>query len=507
MKIRQILGSTYAIHSSADQFELRQNLFVLFGCSDIDNIIRNLTQQKLKLLDPSSGVYVWDSHRELFDTLNSFLPYVLLRDYSAKIDHFDCDNDIDILINSSDLDKVRYILNSVKFEQDDVVGTYMHYVNISGQLQQIHVHTSTYIPPLWISNIIERRQLSESNLYIPNTFDAFFLLLFQMVYWKNYVKDKYFLLLDELSRELWPESVFNFDQAYLTLKNFMSANSYFPQNPYFLRQDPESYLGDIVKRLSSFGITDIKPFRVDIWKAGAGANLFTGIYDSGQVFIKAFGDGDSLRREYLMLEYINNNLEGITANPLFYSCRFGDVPFLITNYIKGETLSKERWSEFNENQQERVLEQLVSIVKKFASLGVIHRDLFPSNILITSDVRVYILDYEFAVDTTGRINKEWGENTNLLALYELGAPYTTKKFSWNDADMLINLFNYFDESVMSKFPYAFSELEKLRTNQNLIYTVNPYHHKFYKQRIKLFLSKFIKKVKPTVNRVKQKIYS
>ncbi len=512
-RYRTWAGDPFVIHSTVTPVESRHNLAMLLGISVDDYLLTynpdKTSQGNYRVIEQELiGEKPWASREQVFYILNETLSYVMLRDYKTHPKDLGRESDIDLLVDESSLHAASYILNATK-EFDAVLNTYMFNVIIKKESIPFHLHSYQYIPAKWLLNILKTKIKGKSGTFIPAIKDQFFLLVYQLYFLKLSVKAKYHRILEELSTEIYGDSQPKIFDVYLDkTKKFLHDKNYQSFNSFYERQSTDIYYDLAKDHLSYLQLSDLTAYKVDLWKADKGAKFFLAKTKTGQkVFIKfLFNGSKKVKKEFELLSFFNGKHPDLFPAPHSYATSAHGYQFLITEFIEGEYLSKDIWGSLNQTKKIKLLKSLESLLIAFSESGFIHRDLDPSNILITQNSKVYIIDYEYMIDTREVvIKKESYVDSDLTTLYLLGEPNNQAPLEWNDYHSIISIFDLIDPSFKSTFPEFYNKMNGLKQLPHNTYIENKNDQKFLKNRIKNRIHLIAKKVKPLSEKIKRKL--
>jgi len=130
--------------------------------------------------------------------------------------------------------------------------------------------------------------------------------------------------------------------------------------------------------------------------------------DGRKIFIKHFGN--AYRKNAVENEFkFGERLHKINANNfpevLFFS-EVRDYRCIATEFIEGETLgAKIRGNNFPDSEKENVIFQLKEIAKNLMESGIVHNDVGPRNLFVTSDGKLKLIDFGKTIDSKRRGKK------------------------------------------------------------------------------------------------------
>ena len=222
------------------------------------------------------------------------------------------------------------------------------------------------------------------------------------------------------------------------------------------------YLNNIAILERYFKYKRISKYQValfHLWKPSA--KYFTGYLKSTnqKVFIK-FGTEYFISREIEAIKFLSTNLHSNMWLPTIVDYETdGRYPNIIFNYIEGTPLNKISKSNVTFQLKNNMFNIFNEISNLFYSLGVIHRDIRPHNIIIGKNNEIYLIDFAFLIDTNKRNSKlkelpSTPENIKKLTL--LGHGYNPDCGIWDDAYSFHKIMNEF--KVEEKKIFKFSKL-------------------------------------------------
>lgn len=136
---------------------------------------------------------------------------------------------------------------------------------------------------------------------------------------------------------------------------------------------------------------------------------------TGRLMVRRFTAPDSLR--------IMQKLCGIRQKNLMevYDCMEADGRCVcLCEYINGETVEQhiERCGAFDEEQTKGIVSQLCDALTALHGAGIIHRDVTATNVMLTYDGRVKLIDYDIA----RTVKENAGADTQILGTVGYASP-------------------------------------------------------------------------------------
>lgn len=151
---------------------------------------------------------------------------------------------------------------------------------------------------------------------------------------------------------------------------------------------------------------------------------------TGQIAVKKYIQPESIALYMRMRTLPNPHLVKI-----YHAVKKEDAALVIMEYVSGKTI--EEWqkeiSVFSEKQTLEYMEQLLDGILEIHKCGIVHRDINPANILISTDGVIKILDFDI-----GRQYKEVSStDTTILGTVGYAAP---EQFGFTQSDKRTDIY-------------------------------------------------------------------
>ncbi|AOY76991.1 protein kinase domain-containing protein [Clostridium formicaceticum] len=241
-------------------------------------------------------------------------------------------------------------------------------------------------------------------------------------------------------------------------------------------RDKKKFLQHLQKEYKIYNVKEVYPLTV-----GKSNIFFEGSHLSTnkRVFIKydRYFCG-SITREAQILQLPRLKKSPYFPNVITYE---DDVfPFVVFEFIEGMMLSKmlsnaklrDRLLSKNE-QKEKFLLQLLSILKTLHKENIIHRDIHPKNIMVAQNQdknldRLILIDFSFAVGINRFPELPYLIHSKRLKLLGI-ADYRPQIYKWDNQYSIAKIAKQIDKNCDKKFPYIWHEMDSYKEKLVYIY--------------------------------------
>lgn len=174
-------------------------------------------------------------------------------------------------------------------------------------------------------------------------------------------------------------------------------------------------------------------------------------------FIKS--EGKDLGNEYRMAKTMFEKSEDYFIEPVDY--HKDEFDYLMMRWCDGVRLDKcMEQKTLTKKQKESFIQDLCGISKLLRDAGIVHRDITPQNLLVSSG-RLMLIDFHFAVEYDNYKELEYVEN-NINEVSVMGEPFAAGIFKWDDAFSLVKIAEYTaGENAKDDYPAVRKVVEKI----------------------------------------------
>ena len=445
-KYRAWTGGGHKIHSTNNIKETNHDITLLLGINSNDylNQIKDRTSNEVQNLNQDLvGSKGFTSLEELFYLLNATCEYAVLRNHEILPQEFKttAHGDIDIITN--ELQNVIFILNAQKVFPKNYRVHYKINVLKEDVYFDFRYLSDNYFCQKWEYDLLKTRKLNDKNIYVLNDEHYFYSLIYHAILHKHSIAPDYYTKIENLfyKLKLNEKYYFNnydnkFDLYFELLLNFMKERGYYFTKPNDLSvtfYDNFLYANDKIDYLiNNYFFSNVKQTRVHE-KSGADFIYFTALNTNQEkVFIKWGGYEDSVKKEYEIGNKLHAENPKYFIKPLQYKYD-REIKFIVYPYVKGENLQSllDQKSLTDENKI-KLITQVKDILTILHNNNYIHRDIRPANLMVTENMDLILIDFQFCIDVNHY--KEFEVvNQNPELIGKLGGDFKFKGYVWDDA--------------------------------------------------------------------------
>ena len=233
MEYRKRLGSGYIIHSSIHEKESKHDFMLLLGktMEEIRSQFNNKWEGTIEKINQDLFGNTWNSPEDVFKVLNSTVNYVVLRNFEIIPYNLTSKKHTDVDLLTDDQWQIPYILNMKKM--DDANIGFFPFVKIKDKEIKFDIKYvgDAYYDEKWSRDILQKRKLTENNIYVPNNEDYFFSLLYHMIIHKKQLKEEYCKRIYSIApnyilKQYEKKDFKNIELSKKILKDFLDKNNY-----------------------------------------------------------------------------------------------------------------------------------------------------------------------------------------------------------------------------------------------------------------------------------------
>lgn len=440
-KYRLWTGGGSKVHATNSVKECNHDITLLLGKNykDYLDTAPNSWDGTFKTLNSDlTGTEGWKNLQEVFYVLNNTINYVVLRNHECLPEQFNTKEhgDIDILVD--DYQNAIFLLDAVRVSKTPYRVHYKNYVNKQEVFWDLRHVWDNYYCREWEENILERRVINENNIYIQNSENYFYSLVYHAIVHKRKIATDYYdkakRLFDQLKLDMKiciQDYPYPFDAYFVLLKQFMKKSNYIFSRP----DDKSVYYNEavintdtVVKYLEkNFPLIRVAPIMINHY----GNSYFKATAINGQkLFIKWGGIGDTCKNEFVFTQKLYEANPYNFVKPWFYKCD-GDKKFIALDYVEGIPLDKLLAEDIALKTKEDILKQLENIADTLLKNKVIHRDIRPENLMLTPQGALKLIDNQFAVSVE-KYKESKVVRKNPRVIDGLGGRYAPGSLKWDD---------------------------------------------------------------------------
>ena len=396
-KFRQWIGGHSKVHATNNSKEFNHDLTLLLGINSHD------FQAKISSIEPYvqkqqdiAGAHGWESIEQLFYVLNNTVDYVILRGASGlkkhefSDDHRDCDLLVDNVANAQIIINGRTLEGPKRPHEAVIINGYTYYLDLWGCEQY-------YFDIQWCRDMLATKKETNGYFLLDGT-NNFYCLLYHCLITKNRISEDYLPILDtyrathfDNSKE-YPELLVDFmQQHHYEIVTYADNGAGFHVDNPTIKRYYNKYGNTISK--SSCIQKDTTTGKLLEWKSC--------VYDNGDS-IEKVGTDWLIRNEYSFLQQLSSF--NIVPQILGIDTRDGET-LLTLEKINGISLNHFFHTKVNLRRRiiKHISRQIVDILNLIKSQGILHRDFTGSNILVDNQLKLHVIDFGWAINTTSAV--------------------------------------------------------------------------------------------------------
>ena len=189
-------------------------------------------------------------------------------------------------------------------------------------------------------------------------------------------------------------------------------------------------------KMRKLGVNKLKITKYDLWTNKV--LFFTGVSKGKRVFTKLYLDKNKNQRESKFLQLLDGFNTSLSYPRLLNDsvCEFG---YVVTqeeiNYVTLVNIM----DKFTISCFKRLTTQLLKMLDDFSSMGIVHCDITPSNLLVSQD-DLFVIDFEYSVCKKNKLFMNLNFESQ-VRLKSLGGDYRYDKdvLTWDDAYSCLNI--------------------------------------------------------------------
>lgn len=432
---REWTGGGHKVHTTNTAAEFARDIYLLTGHA-ASEWSDGPPPGGMSVLPGQSG---WRTLREVFGFLDRLTPYVVLRNAEMLPDAFDhtLHGDIDLLVE--DAEATASLLGAKKVFPDPQRVHYELSVGDQPVRFDFRFVGDNYYDARWERRMLDRR-VRTNGICLLHPEDAFHALVYHALFHKFEIAPDYVAKAAELARAAglcWT----GYADALHALEDFLARNGYEKTRPtdisvrWNTRLVGWRTLANEMMTLS--GMTDVRPACLEAVSAEAPlrTSFFTGFLDGRRCFVKYSPyAADLTAAEWRHPQALAAGTgRRLFERSLFWHMLRSGGAFVITEWIEGETLDAltARRDPLLISRAESIAEDMLAIADALARAKVVHRDIRPTNLFVSADGHLKLIDFQFATSAEKPREAPWID-AHPEILDGLGADYALARGKWND---------------------------------------------------------------------------
>ena len=439
-RYRAWTGGGHRVHTTNSQEETRRDIYLLTGRT-AEEWSSGVPSAPFDVLPGRGG---WASLRDLFVALGETMPYVVLRNSEMLPDSFDpsLHGDIDILVR--DADECAGILGARRVFADP---NRVHYeVQVAGKGVRFDFRFvgDGYYDARWERSMLANGVVS-GGVRRPSPEDAFYALVYHALFQKMAIAPDYRDKARALAAAAGIAGGF-FDDWIVPLGEFLSSRGWMVTQP----QDKSVYMDDLLPHWREIAdamrefapLENVRPARLDSRRVNPylPTLLFDAELDGAPCFVKYSPvEPGAISDEWTFPMRLRRRIPDLCVKPLFWHVLPSGGAFVVLERLEGQTLEERLASGLPISQDEsaRLSEDMAAIVRGLEAEGIVHRDVRPANLVVTSGGHLKIIDFQFAIDRSRGGERPYFSARHRELLYPLGAEYAVAPGVWNDRHSMV----------------------------------------------------------------------
>lgn len=424
---RRWSGGLHTVHGTLTPEETRRDLMMLTGHSAGEWLSGAASPENAEVLPGRNG---WRDMRTLFGFLKETMAYVVMRNAEELPDRLDPEHgDVDIL--AADAKWCASLVNARKSPGGEAA----YAVRVAG----VDVHFDIrepgdgYYCEKWERDLLERRVLDADGIYEPAPRDAFFSLLYHILFMKRTVASGYCRKLPSMAEAAGVDAT-GFGQWWELLERHMADNGYFFQIPrdrtvrlIAHRVDFRNVASEARTLFATSGERPVVEY--------SGSLDFSADMDGGRVRVSYRpGEWDSVRQAHGMQLAFWSADDSLSARPILCHVARGGG-FLVTEVPRGVPLGILLSSGYvpSAAQAARIAADAQKIVAALDASGIVHRNITAERIRVSPDGSLSLDGFEAAIDRAGyKTEPQYMRKAFASRLVPLGGDGVPRPGEWND---------------------------------------------------------------------------
>ena len=403
-ELRELSSVSDGVHISDTKEESKHNIFLAFSIA-----YEQINLEKLQFKPKKISTL-----EDAFSLLNVTTKYVVQRNFDEVFDRSNADHgDIDLLVE--DTESTARLIGAIPATNDPLRKLYKLEIDQNDVLIDLRDIRENYYDPTWCTEILSSRIFDLTyKFYTPNLSNQIYMIIYHALIHKFQPNPDYLIQLIELTKNIEGGEINNWDDAFISLRRFLFKNQYIistpidktvkvdpfhtialsvPENKYISRTDllPEHHARSFVKNIFS---NPVKLFE----KEGSihRSIVLTGAKEPfNSIVVKMTQSKDLTFSPYIYNEHKYIKIIGTEFAPRLISNFVTEGWYtILMERVKGVPLNELIKQKKITPDILKILEQkFIGLLTVLKSKNIAHRDLRTSNIFITSNLEIKIIDF------------------------------------------------------------------------------------------------------------------
>lgn len=429
-RYREWTGGLHRIHGTLSVRESRRDVMMMTGHTVDEWAAGKVDAGNIRIF-PGSGD--WGSMAELLGYLNEVHPYVVMRNYENLPSGFDpAHDDVDMLVENAG--ECACLVGAEKCSSGAA-----YRVRVAGRDVKLDMREigDGYCDEAWERRMLQDRVKSPAGIFVPSAEDAFYSLLYHVLYMKRKVSPDYFPKLRSLALAAKVDGC-GFDDWLPALEAFMRKNGYVVSTPEDRSVRIDGYRANWPRHATEaailFGIENATPVAVSSWPLELRARLAGGPVR----IVYVPGDKYPVSRWYELQKKLSLAAPAFAARPLMWHVGSRGA-YLVLEESCGRPVGEllDTGTAFPERQLDAIAESALELAKALDASNIVHRDINADTLVVSPVGGLSLTGFGMGLDReTYKTEPPYFRRNLAKRLIALGGDGVPRPGEWNDRHAL-----------------------------------------------------------------------